>query len=210
MRSSGTLAWLLRNPKRLTLVASMSQPLTAVQVSRRTSWSLDACCHLFGDLREQGLAACLNRDSRRYRLFWLTDDGMSCQGRLRKRSGLRSLRHEFPAVAWTLYGDMCFSHRAAIITALSEPLGAAAIRRRARHRSPDLRMSGSNTRGALSDLRRRGVVRTVHFDDERWSRFDLTPTGKKIRALLLGAERFQIEPSLAPRVRATEGAPTLA
>lgn len=187
-------------------MASLRQPLTAVQLVRRTDWSLDACCHLFWSLSEHGLTACLNKRARRYRLFWLTDDGMACQDQLRGRLGLPIVARDFPRVSWPLYGDMCFSHRAAIITALSEPLGAAAIKRRARQRNADLRMSSSNTRGVLKDLGARGVVRSVQFDNERWSRFELTPTGRKVRTLLLGAERLQIEPTSKSEAQETASA----
>jgi hypothetical protein len=193
MKARWVTEWLRQSPRRRTLLASLLQPLTAVQVARRTSWSLDACRHAFGDLNEHALLRCMNTDARRFRLYWLTEEGVSCQRQVRRRLCLAAASLHFPAVNWALYGDMCFSHRAAIIKALSEPLQPAAVKRRAKQRDPSLRMSAGNAREAIKVMRQRGVVKSVQFDGERWSRFELTPVGRKIRTLLCGAESFRLE-----------------
>ncbi len=185
--------WLRRSPRRCALLASMPQPLTAVQVARRTDWSLDACTYLFWELTERALLRCLNAGARRYRVYWLSEHGAASQRRLRGCLRLPRLPHSFPEVDWALYGEMCFSHRSTIIRTLSEPLQPAAIKRRAYRSNPALRMSANNARDAVKVLREHEVMETIHFDDERWVRVRLTPTGEKIRTLLLGADRFRLE-----------------
>src|SRR6185295_1034998 len=168
------------------VVVSWSQPLTAIQVARSTQWSLDASCDLLAELFAHRLLYCLNEEAHRYRLYWLTPLGVQCQRRMRSRLFLAPHPHDFPRVDWRLYGEVCFSHRSAIVTALSEPLQPCEIKRRARHRDPLLRMSANHARDAIRILHEYGVVRRVPVSGKYWPRYELTARGRKLRALLTG------------------------
>ena len=104
------------------------------------------------------MICCLNQEARSSRLYWLTALGAACQKRLRKDLHLPPLEHCFPEVDWQLYGWVCFSHRKAIIKALTEPLQPSAIKRRAFKQDTRLRMSANNVRDIMRLFLERGIV----------------------------------------------------
>ena len=83
---------------------------------------------------------------------------------------------------------MCFTHRAAIVRALNEPLQPATIKRRARARQPQLRMSANNVRDIIHLLAAWGVVRPVQVRRKAHLRYELTKNGRAIQQLLEQAE----------------------
>ena len=93
--------------------------MTARQLSQHTGITLDTCSLVLKGLARSGLVTCLNGRARRSRLYWLTQPGKQCQSRLQQERVLGALRKDFPIVDWELYGWVCFSHRAAVLLALS-------------------------------------------------------------------------------------------
>lgn len=180
--------WLLQSQRRQRLIRDWGQPLTATQLAHRLQMQRDECSVLLNQLALYGLVCCLNPSARRSRVFWLTDAGHACQRRVREAQGLAPLRFDFPVVDWECYGRVCYRHRAAIVSALTEPLQPAAIKRRARARDSSLRMSANNVRDALRELRQFDVVRPVREPQVAHARYELTDLGRCCQFLLRRAE----------------------
>ncbi len=176
------------NPESCRLLASMHQPLTALQSSRRQATNLDRSRYLFYVLLTRHLIACLNPHAHKSRLYWLTVLGTRCQRRVRSEDQLPRLVHDFPQVDWELYGWLCHRHRSAVIREAHEPLQPAMIKRHARRRDESIRMSANNVRDVLKLLLQRGLVERLLLPGERYPRYRLTPVGEDMRHLLIGAE----------------------
>lgn len=117
----------------------------------------------------------------------MTDTGQKCQRRLLKENGQHSLVYDFPNVDWQLYGWVCYSHRAAIIKALVEPMQPATIKRKAKSQDPGLRMSANNVRDVIRLFLSRGIVQAIRFRKKVHPCYELTELGKKLQNLLLEA-----------------------
>ncbi len=162
--------------------------MTARQISRHTKITLDTCSLVLKGLAGNGLVTCLNGRARRSRLYWLTQPGKQCQSRLQQEWGLGALTNDFPIVDWELYGWVCFSHRAAVLTALREPMQPSQIKRVARFASPESKMSANNVRDVIKLFLERGIVERVPGSKKRsHPRYQLTDVGRKLRVLLLRA-----------------------
>ena len=129
------------------------------------------------------MTRCLNAAARRSRVYWLTRLGQACRRQL--DSGYRPT---FAQVDWEIYGQVCFSHRAAVIKAIMEPLQPATIKRVALYRDPLLRMSANNVRDVIRFLRRKGVVYPVWVRRKAHIHYQLTEHGRRLQELLLRAE----------------------
>lgn len=121
-------------------------------------------------------------------MYWLTPLGIACQEQLRKLQGLPPLAHAFSDIDWKLYGSLCFSHRSAIIKALSEPLQPAAIKRKARSQNPNIKMSANNVRDAIKPFVKNGVLQQIQVKKKMHPRYELTALGKKFQRLLRDAD----------------------
>jgi hypothetical protein len=93
-----------------------------------------------------------------------------------------------PQIDWTLFGWVCFSHRAAVLKALTMPLQPATIKRRARSQVPGLRMSANNVRDVIRLFLEKGIVRPVHLRKRTFPAYEPTATGQALRELLFRAE----------------------
>jgi len=157
MPSSRTYQWVTQSKRWTTILAGLEQPSTAKQISQRTEISLDCCSYVLAEMVRAGLVQCLNPQARQGRLYWLTERGKQNQRRLRRILRWPRLNHDLPVVDWSLYGWICFRHRAAVIQALSEPMQPATIRRKARSQNPGLRMSANNVRDVIRLFLGRGI-----------------------------------------------------
>ena len=83
---------------------------------------------------------------------------------------------------------MCYSHRAAIIKTLAQPLQPATIKREAKSQISGLRMSANNVRDVIRLFRKRGVVRPLQIKGEHHPRYKLIELGRQLRVLLLHAD----------------------
>jgi hypothetical protein len=98
------------------------------------------------------------------------------------------LVHDYPNLDWQLYGEVCFSHRAAVLKTLTQPMQPAHIKRRARFQDPTIRMSANNVRDVIRFLRSKRIVQPVELRKKAHPRYQLTDTGRQIQRLLLQAE----------------------
>ena len=162
--------------------------MTAMQVSHKLTLNASTCMSTLTDLRRGQLLDCLNPAARMSRLYWLTKAGARMQSRLRRSERRKPLVHDVPQVDWDLYGFVCFSHRAAIVSVLSEALQAATIKRRARKHRPRIRMSANNVRDALRLLLARGIVQRTTVPRRRHAHYELSPVCRDFPRLLREAE----------------------
>lgn len=166
-------------------MAVLDQPLTARQLAIRTGLRRDMCSFLLWELSVYGLARCLNPESRRSRLYWLTKRGARCVRRL----GLDPDRSAstFDHLDASVYGRLCFSQRAAVVRALRGTMRPAEMKRRIRASNEQARISANNVRDVVASLRAWGVVRPV-LPRRGHPKYELTPAGQTCRELLLRAE----------------------
>ncbi len=174
--------------RRQRVLKSLSQPLTAKQIARKTGLRFDSCRDAVRELAKLGLIHCINETARRSRLYWLTKPGQACQRRLASLSGDMALAHHVPVIDWALYGWVCYSHRSVILKTLTEPMQPADIKRKARSREAGLRMSANNVRDIIRVFRVRGIVRPVRIRKKAHLRYELTPAGLQFQELLRRAE----------------------
>jgi len=176
--------WLKLGERRQNLLAVIHQPMTATQLARNLEMNRDCCSDVLWELSVYQLVECLNPNARRSRLYWLTELGKECQGRLRASLRKESLKYDFPSADWDLYGWCCFSHRSAIIKALEEPLQPAAVKRKARFQNPDIRMSANNVRDIIRLLLEKRIVIKVPPKGKVRPKYELTEDGKDLQVLL--------------------------
>ena len=154
----------LRDGKqRQELFLAIQQPVTADQLSRRKSISLDSSSSALRDFSHAGLLECLNKESRTSRLYWLTAMGERCHRRLMKERGGPRIDYDLPDVDWKLYGWTCYRHRSAVLKALQFPLQPATIKRVAVKQDENLRMSANNVRDIIHEFEAQGIVRRVYI-----------------------------------------------
>jgi len=177
--------WLRQGERRRQVIIKLKQPMTALQLSKHTGMPLDCCSYVLNELSLYKLLKCMNPQSKRSRLYWLTNMGRQCQKELLKENDLPGIAYDFPNVDWELYGWICYSHRAAIIRALTEPLQPAAIKRRAKLRNPDLKMSANNVRDVIKLFLQKGIVEPVKDRKKAHLKYELTELGEKLQNLLM-------------------------
>lgn len=162
----------------------LDQPLTSRQLAERLGTTPAAASFLLWSLMAKGVTCCLNPDATANRLHWLTDLGVECQTRMRGADGRPTVNPILPDLPWSLYGELLFRHRAAVVLALNGPVRACEIRRRAISRDPGLRMSANNTRDVMRFLVDRGVAKPATVPELRYPHFALTELGLQLRQLI--------------------------
>ena len=190
MKRNEAYEWAQRSEKRKSVLLNLKQPMTALQLSKRTGLSLDQCSTTLGQLTLCRLVKCLNPAAKRSRLYWLTPIGILCQKTLRKDNDLPTIAKELPDVDWELYGWVCYNHRAAIIRALTEPLPPATIKRRAKQQNPKIKMSANNVRDVIRLFLKRGIVKPVSINKKAHLRYELTKLGRELQNLLIGQSSY--------------------
>lgn len=188
MTEPDVYSWVVARRAREDAVLAMDQPLTAKQLGQRLGIHAELCSGLLLTLKGRGVARCLTPRAPSNRIYWLTRRGIECQRRLCEKYGRDPIRHRHPKVDWMLYAQMCFSHRAVVIKAMNGWMRPPQIRRRARLRTPGLRMSRSNCRDVLRQMLARSVVRIGRAGKISFPHYSLTEVGHTIRSLLHRAE----------------------
>ncbi len=190
MQTSNVYEWIKKEEHRTTVLASLTQPLTAKQLSRKTRIGIDTCSHVVGRFAEHGLAVCLNPAARSSRLYGLTDRGRKCRERICRELGLLEKPEacELPTVDWALYGWLCFSHRAAIMRILSEPMQPSAMKRRLRNVNSSVKISANNIRDVIRLFLQKEIVQKIFIRKKAHPRYELTELGRKLQGLLIRAE----------------------
>lgn len=183
-KRSEAYEWILRSEVRKTIVCTMTQPLTAIQLAGKTGMKAHTCMSALRELGHRDFLTCLNPKARQNRLYWLKPRGKQVQRALWDYEGRPPKEHDFPSVDWTLYGWLCFRHRAAIVRNLGEPMQPALIRRKARSREPGLRMSGNNVRDAIREMYQTGIVQRVSVRKKAHARYVLAPVLEPCQRLL--------------------------
>lgn len=176
--------WLVQSERRMQVIRNASQPMTAVQMSKRIGVDQACCTYLLWELLVYSVVQCLNPFARRSRLYWLTRLGKQCQRRLLESESQPAIVCKFKGIDWDLYGYMCYSHRSAIVRAMDGPMQPSAIKRKAAVQNPSLRMSANNVRDVMQLLLERGIVKTVSVHRKSHRHYELTEVGKEIRTLL--------------------------
>ena len=143
------------------------------------------CSRMLRRLQSESLAECLNPKAQSSRLYRLTELGLWCRHRLMQEKGIKL--HAYPqehntVLDWDVLGWVSFRHRAAVIRALTRPMQAVAIRRRARQQNTQLRMSANNVREVLRVLCQRDIAARVTMKDSIYPHFELTDLGKQLQA----------------------------
>lgn len=189
MKHKETTQWIEKSEKRKQLLLNITQPITALQLSRKTGFTIDQCSTLLGQLLLCKLVKCLNPSATRSRLYWLTPTGIFCQKKLAKKEELPIILKQLPDIDWQLYGWICYNHRSAIIRALTEPMQPAAVKRRIRQTYPTIKMSANNVRDVMRLFLKKGIVRPVMLRKKAHPRYELTESGTKLQQLLLQSGR---------------------
>lgn len=188
MQPSEAYLWVKQAERRQNVLIRLTQPMTANQLARQTRLSRDCCSAALWELATHRLTTCLNPHARSSRLYWLTQQGKTCQRRLYRERGLGIPVSLLPDLDWALYGWVCFRHRATVIRALTEPLQPAAIKHRARARDPNVRLSANNVRDVIRLFAAKGIVRPVRVRRKAHLRYELTELGLAFQRLLVSAE----------------------
>ena len=187
------------NTRHEELLAEFTQPLTTAQLAFRTRMKTNRCNDIVRTMAAQGLISCLNPLARRSRVYWLTARGLKRREPLAPRPLDRTFPADIEEIDWDLYGWLCYSHRSAVLKALEKPLNAASVKRAARFRDPEIRMSANNARDVLRLFLRKGVTTRANSPLCR-PVYELTDQGETFQTLLLRAETRTLhdEPSRLP------------
>lgn len=184
MEGSATLTWLCRGRRRRENFRSLTQPLTASQLGRRTKLTLKACSSALKELRDRELVICLTPSVPRARLFWLTRQGKTLHMHLARTLGQNPIQLKFPEVDWLAYSKVCHRHRTAVISTLERAMHPAQIARRARFHDRNLCMSANNTRDVLQVLQQLNLVEQVRTRKRHHPLYKLTSRGETFQELL--------------------------
>ena len=180
--------WLTQGKRRQKIVAHLKQPMTAKQLAQVTGIREDCCSYVFQELSAYRLVYCLNPKARRSRLYWLTDKCKQYQEKILITHELPIYAYNFPIVDWKLYGWTCYSHRAAIIKAITEPMQPASIRRKIKQLFPDMKISANNVADILRLFLKEQIVKPVSIRRKGFCRYELTELGNKFQTLLRQVE----------------------
>lgn len=180
--------WIKKSERRIVITTHLKQPMTAKQLAHITGMREDCCSYVLQELSSNQLVYCLNPKSRRSRLYWLTGEGKQYQKKILKTHGLPIYSYNFPIVDWKLYGWVCYSHRAAIIKAITEPMQPASIRRKIKQLFPDMKISANNVADILRLFSKKRIIEPVNIPRQAFCRYDLTELGNKLQTLLCQVE----------------------
>ena len=180
--------WLNERDIRRKVLQAFNQPLISRQISKRTGIPQDTCSYLIAKFVDVGLLVCLNPKSRNCRLYWPTEKGHQyCRELYRDQNRLYN-EAELLEIDWPLYGWVCFSHRSAIIKALTHPMQPSEIKRFFRIQGTHIRISANNIRDIVRLFLSRGIVYPVKIRKKAHLRYELTDLGTKLRRLLVQAD----------------------
>lgn len=180
--------WLTERNNRRKFLQAFGQPLTSRQISKKTGIPQGTCSYLITRLVDLGVLICLNPTAHTSRLYWLTRDGHGCRKKLDRMVGQSYQEPVWPDMDWHLYGWVCYSHRSAVIKALTVPMQPSEIKRVLRQQQSRLKISANNIRDIISLFRNKGIVQPVKARKKVFLRYELTGLGIKLRRLLIQAE----------------------
>jgi len=184
--------WVTNNPNRKKILASLQQPMTAKQLSRKTAIPQEICSYLLGKFKGLQLCICLNPEAVNSRIHWVTDSGSKVQSKLQKEMNIIPVETDFHSVNWVLYGWLCYNHRSIVLRTLTEPMQPSEIRRRIRHKFPKAKISANNVRDVIRLFKKRGIVQKVFLRKKAHPKYELTETGLQLQKLLNQAETNHI------------------
>lgn len=170
---------------------SLKQPMTAKQLSIITGFREYCCSYVLQELLRARIIVCLNPHATRSRLYWFTEDGRQYQNRILKMQGLPALKFDFPIVNWKFYGWICYSHRAEIIKALTEPMQPSSIRRKIIKQNPVMRISANNVTDILRLFLKKKIIKPVKIGKQAHLRYELTLLGKQLQGISLNLLKFK-------------------
>ena len=173
---------------RIVFLIAISQPMTAKQISSRTSIPKNTCSHIIVQCSVQGLLTCLNPQQRNSRLYGLTSHGRRIRKRLCKGTNLPFKEYDQPDINWSLFGSVCFNHRSAVIRTMSGPMQPSEIKRVLRMHQSSLRISANNVRDIIKLLLSKDIVRSVKVKKKAHPRYELTELGVQLQRLLKRAQ----------------------
>ncbi len=186
--TSNVHEWIKKEESRGKTLIALNQPLTAKQIARKTGIPMDTCSYTIAKFTAKGLVTCLNPEARNSRLYWITELGGRCRKRLHQDRNLSYKEYDLPSVNWPLYGWLCYSHRAAVIRALAEPMQPSEIKRTLRFHRSSIKISANNIRDVVKLLLEKGIVKKVYVRKKAHPRYELTDSGKQFRQLLMQSE----------------------
>ena len=180
--------WIRQQETHINILVAMHQPLTAKQIAKRTGIPVGSCSYTITKFAGKGLLSCLNLRAKSSRLYGLSEFGIRCQTQLRKDLSLPHQQYTSPDIDWSLYGWICFSHRAAVIKTLTIAMQPSEIKRTLRFHKPHIPISANNIRDVVRLLLSKSIVRPVKVIKRVHLRYELTDLGIKLRQLLIQAE----------------------
>lgn len=190
MLNTRVYQWLNARNEFKSVVLSLNQPSVSRQISKKTGIPAHTCSYVITKLENSGVLICLNSGARNSRLYWLTETGHEYIQKLYSNQKRTYTKPILPTIDWQLYGWACFSHRSAIIKALTHPMQPSEIKRLFRLQRTHIRISANNIRDVIRLLLAKGIVRPVKIRKKAHLRYELTDTGIKVRQLLVNAEEF--------------------
>jgi predicted transcriptional regulator len=169
------------------VLLALNQPLITRQISKKTGIPTYTCSYIIATFVDSGVLVCLNPHARNNRLYWFTKAGLQYLQQLYSTQNLTYSNPLLPDIDWNLYGWACFSHRSAIIKALTHPMQPSEIKRLFRFQKTQIRISANNIRDIIHLFLTKGIVRPVNNRGKSRPRYELTETGIKLRHLLIQA-----------------------
>lgn len=169
------------------VLLALKQPLITRQISKKTGIPAYTCGYIISTFVDSGVLVCLNPRARNNRLYWFTKAGLQYLKLLYSIHNLTYRTPLLPDIDWNLYGWACFSHRSAIIKALTDPMQPSEIKRFFRFQKTPIRISANNIRDIIHLFLIKGIVRPVQNRGKSHPRYELTETGIKLRHLLIQA-----------------------
>ena len=180
--------WLTQGKRRAIIITYLKQPMTAKQLAQVTGMRQDSCSYVLGELRTQRMVYCMNPQARRSRLYWLRKKGRQYRKKILKMQRQAISADDLPDVDWKLYGWVCFTHRAAVIQVLTEPLRPGTIRKKVKQQNPDMKISANNIADILHLFLEKRIIKPIKMRKKVHLRYKLTERGNNLRILLHQAE----------------------
>ncbi len=169
------------------VLLALKQPLITRQISKKTGIPAYTCSDIIAMFVDSRVLVCLNPRARNNRLYWFTKAGLQYLKLLYSMHNLTYRNPLLPDIDWNLYGWACFSHRSAILKALTHPMQPSEIKRFFRFQKTPLRISANNIRDIIYLFLTKGIVRPINNRGKSRPRYELTETGIKLRHLLIQA-----------------------
>jgi len=188
MKTTHVYPWIMQETIRKDFLITVTQPMTAGQISRRTGIPKDTCSHIIAQCSAQSLLICLNPQQRNSRLYGLTSHGRKIRKQLCESTNLPFKEYEQPDINWSLFGSVCFNHRSAVIRTMSGPIQPSEIKRVLRMHQSSIKISANNIRDIIKQLLSKNIVRSVKVNKKAHLRYELTELGIQLQRLLRQAQ----------------------